>query len=156
MKEFPHHYTVSASAESEGPVRVSAENLPTLDTAPPVEFGGPGDRWSPETLLLAAIADCFLLTFRAVARASQLPWVSLSCTAEGVLDRVERQLRFTSVVVRASLRVPSTVDADRARRVLERAERSCLVTNSLAAESSLEADVRSAPPRGTVRSADGT
>jgi peroxiredoxin-like protein len=144
MKELPHHYTVEAEAEAEGPVAVRAERLPTLQTAPPAEFGGPGDQWSPETLLLAAVADCFILTFRAVAHASKLSWHSLGCRAEGVLDRVERRTRFTEVIVRASLRVPADVDPERARRLLEKAERSCLVTNSLVAECRLEASVETA------------
>jgi len=60
---------------------------------------GPGDRWSPETLLVGALADCFILTFRAVANASSLPWIRLRCEAEGVLDRVERMTRFTAVTL---------------------------------------------------------
>ena len=39
------------------------------------------------TLLIAAVADCFILTFRAVARASRFEWISLGCTVDGVLDR---------------------------------------------------------------------
>ena len=57
MHPYPHHYTVHARAEHIGDVDVSAEGLPTLRTAPPVEFDGPGDRWSPETLLCAALLD---------------------------------------------------------------------------------------------------
>jgi uncharacterized OsmC-like protein len=30
-------------------------------------FDGPGDAWSPENLLLAAVQSCFLFTFQAVA-----------------------------------------------------------------------------------------
>ena len=70
MEELPHHYIVSSSASSEGSVLVEAVGLPSLETAPPAEFGGPGDKWSPESLLVAAVADCFILTFRAIARAS--------------------------------------------------------------------------------------
>jgi organic hydroperoxide reductase OsmC/OhrA len=44
-------------------------NVPTLSTATPEEFGGPGDAWSPELLLLGAVESCFLFTFRAVAHA---------------------------------------------------------------------------------------
>jgi hypothetical protein len=47
MQPFPHHYTVSASGQPESPVTLEAENLPELITAPPLAFGGPGDRWSP-------------------------------------------------------------------------------------------------------------
>ncbi len=141
MQDLPHHYLVNASAESEGNVTLTAEELPQLVTAPPAEFGGPGDQWSPETLVAAAVADCFILTFRAIARASKLPWTGLKCSAEGVLDRVERVTRFTGFTVRASLTVPAGTDVDKARRLLEKAEDVCLVTRSMLAESHLEAEV---------------
>jgi peroxiredoxin-like protein len=121
---------------------VEAEGLPDLVTAPPAEFGGPGDRWSPETLLVAAVADCFVFTFRAVARASKVEWTDLVCDVEGVLDRVEGRTRFTEMHVRATLRVPEGTEEKRARRALEKAEKSCLITNSLSAESHLETVVQ--------------
>ena len=77
MQDLPHHYHVNASAEAEGNIALKAEDLPQLVTAPPAEFGGPGDQWSPETLLVGAVADCFILTFRAIARASKLEWTRL-------------------------------------------------------------------------------
>lgn len=141
MQDLPHHYHVNASAEAEGNITLKAEDLPQLVTAPPAEFGGPGDQWSPETLLVGAVADCFILTFRAIARASKLEWTNLECSAEGVLDRVERVTRFTAFTVRATLTVPAGSDPDKARRLLEKAEGSCLVTRSMLAETHLEAEV---------------
>jgi len=141
MTEFPHRYRARARGGAEGEVALEGEKLPALATAPPAEFGGPGDRWSPETLLVGAVADCFLLTFRAVARASKVEWEGLDCEVEGVLDKAEGGTRFTELRVRASLRVPEGTDAERARRALEKAERGCLVTRSLRAESHLEAEV---------------
>jgi organic hydroperoxide reductase OsmC/OhrA len=58
MHPFPHHYYVSAEGNATGAVTLSSPGLATLESAPPVEFDGPGDRWSPETLLVGAIADC--------------------------------------------------------------------------------------------------
>jgi len=107
----------------------------------PAEFGGPGDRWSPETLLVAAVADCFILTFRAIARASKFSWLSIRCDVVGTLDRVEKITQFTGFHVRAVLRVPAGTNDEQARRILTRAEQSCLITNSLKAASHLEADV---------------
>ena len=141
MQDFPHLYSVSARADAEGDVDLESPRLPALVSAPPAEFGGPGDRWSPETLLVAAVADCFILTFRAIARGSKLAWTSLSCEVEGTLDRVERVTQFTGFRVRASLRVPSGTDEARAKRLLERAEQGCLVTNSLKAKSQLSLTV---------------
>ena len=91
--------------------------------------------------MVGAIADCFILTFRAIARASKLEWVNLECSAEGVLDRVERVTRFTAVTVRATLTVPADSDVEKARRLLEKSEEVCLVTQSMLATTHLEAEV---------------
>jgi len=123
-------------------VELSSPGLASLDSAPPAEYGGPGDLWSPETLLAAAVADCFILSFRAVARASKLDWTSLSCEVDATLDRVDNVTRFTALTQRATLDVPAGTDEAKARRLLEKAERICLVTNSLTAEIHLEAEVR--------------
>lgn len=141
MQELPHHYAVSARAAAEGEVTLAAPRLPDLTSAPPAEFGGPGDRWSPETLLAAAVADCFVLTFRAIAGASHLAWAALECEAAGTLDRIEGTTRFTGFTVRARLEVPPGTDPDRARRLLERAEHHCLITSSLIAPCELDAEV---------------
>ena len=142
MIEFPHHYTVKVSAQQQGSVAVEAPNLPVINSAPPIEFGGPGDQWSPETLFMAAIADCFILSFRAIARASKLEWRELICDAEGMLDRVDGVTRFTHVVLQAVLRVPAGVDPAKAQRLLDKAKQTCLVTNSLTTECRLEARVQ--------------
>lgn len=141
MQDLPHHYQVNASAEVDGNVALKADDLPQLITAPPAEFGGPGDQWSPETLLVGAVANCFVLTFRAIARASKLDWKNLECSAEGVLDRVDKVTRFTEVKITARLTVPARTNVDKAQRLMEKSEAACLVTRSLLAEAHLDAEV---------------
>ena len=141
MHPYPHIYTVEASSMPEVDVPFSSAGLPVLATAPPAEFDGPGDRWSPETLLCAAVADCFLLSFRGVARAQKLPWTSLQCQVQGTLDRVDGKSRFTHMLVKAALVVPEGTEQDKALKAMERAEHVCLISNSLVAERRIEATV---------------
>lgn len=144
MQDLPHHYTVEASAKPDGDAALSCDRLGTIPFAAPAEFGGPGDCWSPETLLVAAVAACFLLSFRAIARASKFPWMSLQCEVEGTLEKVDGTMKFTRFVVHAALDVPRDADEKRAHRLLEKAEKTCLVTNSLSSETQLHAEVRKA------------
>jgi organic hydroperoxide reductase OsmC/OhrA len=144
MQDLPHIYKASANADSDSAVIVSSEGVPSIETAGPVEFGGPGDVWSPEGLLVAAVADCFILTFRAMARASKLEWTSLSCTASGTLDKLEKVTQFTHFDLTAELTIPPGIDENKAERLMQRAEHHCLITNSLKAGSSLETTIRSA------------
>ena len=142
MHDFPHRYAVQASAEPETHVRLASSGLANIESAAPVEFDGPGGLWSPETLLAAAVADCFVLSFKAIATASRFEWLSLTCDVDAVLDRVEKTLRFTEIHEDVVLRIPSGGNEAIALRLLEKAERHCLITNSLNAQTHLKADVQ--------------
>lgn len=141
MQSLPHQYPVVARASSDSSIALSTPNCQVIQSAAPAEFGGPGDLWSPETLLVGAVADCFILVFRAIARASDLNWTDLQCSANGTLDKVERVTQFTEIHLAAKLTVPEGTDIDKARTLLEKAERSCLVSNSLSSEIHLECQV---------------
>lgn len=141
MQDLPHHYRVAASAEGAANVTLSADDLPDLETAGPPEFGGPGDVWSPETLLVGAVADCFILSFRAIARTAKLDWHTLTCEAEGELDKIEKLTQFTGFRVNAKLTVPAGTSEKKAQTILEKAEKYCLITNSMKADSHLQAEV---------------
>lgn len=147
MQALPHRYRVKGTGRITGDVELTAERLAMLRSASPAEFDGPGDRWSPETFLVGAVADCFILTFRAVANASKLSWISLDCDVTGTLDRVDRVTQFTHFAMTAHLVVPAGVDADAARHALEKAERNCLISSSLKAPIALDATVEIGDPR---------
>jgi organic hydroperoxide reductase OsmC/OhrA len=113
-----------------------------MATAPPPEFDGPGGVWSPETLLVAAIADCFILTFRGVARAGRFEWVSLDAPGGWHAGTGFRSRSIRALITRATLTVQPHADHTKARELLERAEKLCLVANSLRGERALELQVR--------------
>ena len=141
MKAYPHVYRANAAGASSGAVIVHSADLPDLETAPPPEFDGPGGVWSPETLLVASIADCFILTFRGVSRAAHVEWETLEAHVEGTLERTAGVTQFTRYLTRAVLTVKPTVDQVKAKELLERAEKLCLVANSLRGERFVEATV---------------
>jgi len=141
MQGYPHLYVASASAANEGRVVVTGEGLPDLETASPPQFDGPLGVWSPETLFSAAVADCFILTFRAIARASKFEWKSLQCRAEGVLERPEKATYFTTFNVHAVLHAPEGTKVELAERLLEKAEDLCLITASLKSEVVLTTEI---------------
>ena len=141
MHPFPHQYRVTGSGRVTGDVELTADRLTMLRSASPAEFDGPGDRWSPETLLVGAVADCFILTFRAIAKASKLSWTSLECAVTGTLDRVDRVTQFTRFDIAAHLIVSGEENTDRARHALEKAERQCLISSSLKGSFNLDATI---------------
>ncbi len=142
MQDLPHHYLVAANADAVSHVTISSAGLQSLETAGPAEFGGPGDVWSPETLLVGTVANCFILTFRAIARAARFEWQDLSCEVNGTLDKLDKVTQFTRFDVNVVLQVASGSDEHKARRLLEKAEHHCLITRSMKAASHLNAEVR--------------
>ena len=141
MHPYPHQYTASAAGGPAGGVSVNAAGLPQIDTAPPVEFDGPGGTWSPETLLCASVADCFILTFRALAKASKLEWTDLECRVDGKLERIDGVTQFSGFTTHARVTIAREADTGTAKSLLEKAERKCLITNSLRGTQTLEAEV---------------
>lgn len=141
MQDLPHFYVVKADAEGANNVNLSSEGIPDLESAGPSEFGGPGDVWSPETLLVAAVADCFILSFRAIARKAKLDWTTLTAEATGKLDKLDGFTQFVGFTIKAELTIPDERQRDKAGVILEKAEKYCLISNSMKAAPHLEKTV---------------
>ena len=100
-----------------------------MRSAPPKDFGGPGDAWSPEHLLLASVETCFMFTFRAVAEASKFEFLLLELSGSGTVDRKDGATRFTDIVLRSRLTLPKGADTRSAQNeMLEKGKNACLVT----------------------------
>lgn len=142
MKPLPHHYEVHLTGGPSGYAQLSAGGLPELRTEAPADYDGPGDAWSPEHLLLAAVQSCFLLTLRAIARVSKIELNGLELDAVGTVDRQDGVTRFTEIVLRPRLTVAAGTDRERALRVLEKSEKGCLVAASLSTPVRMEPEIR--------------
>jgi organic hydroperoxide reductase OsmC/OhrA len=139
---FPHHYSVAVSVRPGETAKLRSTELGEIESAPPKEFDGPGDRWSPEGLLTAAVADCISLNFQGIAANSKFSWTSLEGTTNAVLNRVEGKMRFTRIDTHIVLAIPAGANPDRARLLLEKAEASCPVSNTLNCEKHLTMDIK--------------
>jgi peroxiredoxin-like protein len=109
-----------------------AEAIPrTINFAAPPEFGGEPGLWTPEHLLLSAVCTCYVSTFRAVAESSKLEFQTMEVPGEGTIEKQEGGFRFTRVVLKPLLTIHREEDRERAGRLLEKAERVCLISRSL-------------------------
>lgn len=137
MDPLPHFYTVSCDAGPEEVVLLKSAGVADLPSTPPVEFGGSGSEWSPEGLLVAAVADCYILTFKALATHTKFSWDRISCQTRGTLERIDRVTRFTQFDLEVSLQTSGETDEAAAERLLAKAKVHCLITNSLNAQCTL-------------------
>ncbi len=131
MKPLPHNYEARLVGGPEGYATVSAAGLPDLRIAPPADFDGPGDAWSPEHLLMAAVEACFMMTLRAIARAAKFTFVALEVPGEGTVERQDGATRFTTIVLRPRMTIPAGADREKALRLMEKSEKACLISASL-------------------------
>jgi organic hydroperoxide reductase OsmC/OhrA len=106
--------------------------------------------WTPEHFFVAAVASCFVTTFKAIADFSRFSFESLDVSAEGILEKVDSGYKFTQVILKPKLVVPTDAEADRGTRLLEKSERACLVSRSLSSEVKLQPEVTSAAGRSAV------
>ncbi len=141
MEKLPHQYKVSVKGEPQEALLTCAENLPSIQVTPPAQFDGPGDKWSPEELLMASLANCLILSFRAIAKASGFDWLSIECESTGTLDKVGHKIQFTNVQTRARLTIASAEQIKKAEKLLNKAEETCFVSNTLSCPSHLEIEI---------------
>jgi len=138
---LPHVYNLNTSAVNGGSFKISAKEIGNIETAPPANFGGPGNIWSPEELFVGTVADCFMMTFRAISSMSKLDWISLDCTVDGILDKVDGVIQFTEITINATLKANKGINEERAIRIMEKSEKNCLVSNSIKTKVHLNATV---------------
>jgi len=83
-----HKYRVIAWWSSGRAGLAKSDSMPNAIhfTAPP-EFGGLEGRWTPEELLLTALASCFTTTFHAIAENSKFEYADLEVEAEGNVSK---------------------------------------------------------------------
>jgi len=120
----------------------SSADLPVLEVSSPAEFQGQPHTWTPEHLFVASVNSCFMSTFIAIAELSKLEIVSFTSTAVGKLEKRERSgFWITEITLKPKLVIKNEREAERALRILEKAEKKCLITNSILSEVSLEPQV---------------
>jgi len=120
---------------------VEADSVNRIEFSAPPEFGGKDGYWTPETFFLAAVASCFVTTFRAIAQISKFEPVFLAVAAEGMVEKGEGGYAFTEVVLKPQLTIKQSDDPQRAMRLLEKTEHSCLVSRSIKAAVRMEAQI---------------
>jgi peroxiredoxin-like protein len=142
--ENRYFYTTEVEWIGERSGDLRAPVLPNLKVDAPPEFKGHEGVWTPEHLFVASINSCFMTTFLAIAENSKLDFVSFKADAKGKLEKVDgRGFIMTEVVLRPKLVIRHARDAERAIRILEKAEKNCLISNSIKTETKLEPEITS-------------
>jgi organic hydroperoxide reductase OsmC/OhrA len=144
LKDF--RFQVDVDHPTGKTVRLTAPGKPELEIATPPEFrGGVPNVWSPEDLLVAAVASCYALTLAAVFERRAVPLHELAVAGAGHMTK-RADGGFGFVVV--ELGVTLTTDEGReneAQKAARAAESACLVANALAVPVEVELELRTKP-----------
>lgn len=113
-----------------------------LEVATPPEFpGGMPHIWSPEHLFTAAVSSCLMTTFLAIAEYSKLEFVSFKCGSKGILEKVDGKFVMSEVQLFPEVVITDESKRDRTERIVEKAEKACLISNSIASKITMETKI---------------
>jgi len=133
-----YRYTTSVRWTGEKKGMMDVAGKPSVEVATPPEFKGHEGIWSPEDLLVASVNSCIMTTFLAFAERAGLGLEEFESEAEGLLEFVDGRFLFTKIVVRPRVTLRPGADRKQAEGILQKADRNCLVSNSLRTEVILE------------------
>jgi peroxiredoxin-like protein len=143
MTEAPQYfYETEIEWKGQKDLRISSGKLPVIDAGTPPEFKGREGNWSPEHLFVASLNSCYTLTLLAITEFSKVSVVSLSSTARGKLEKLERGgYQITEIVVKPRIVISSANDLMRMSRILEKAKENCFVSNSIKSTIKIEPEI---------------
>jgi organic hydroperoxide reductase OsmC/OhrA len=142
---MPSEYTFRVSAwwTSGRTGLAKCESSPnTIHFSEAAEFGGLEGRWTPEQLLLCALAACFTTTFQEVARSAKFEYTDLEVEIEGSVRRSRSAgCNFSEILLRPRLTVPSDDQREAGLALLRRAKLLCMISRAITVPQTLEPTV---------------
>lgn len=141
--ETAHKYRVLAWWNSGKCGLVKSGASPSvIHFAAPPQFGGLEGRWSPEDLLLSAVAACFTTTFRALAEHSDFHFVDLELEVEGTVQHGATGYEIAEITIRPMLTLADPDEGPRADRLLQKTKQLCLISRALTVPQKLESRIQ--------------
>jgi len=136
-------YRVSAWWTSGRTGLAKCESSPnTIHFSEAAELGGLQGRWTPEQLLLCALAGCFTTTFHEVARGARFDFTDLEVEIEGSVRRSRTAgCNFSEILIRPRLTVPCEEQRETGLALLRRAKAGCMISRAITVPQTLEPSV---------------
>ena len=136
-------YRVSAWWTSGRTGLAKCESSPnTIHFSEAAELGGLQGRWTPEQLLLCALAGCFTTTFHDVARSAKFDFTDLEVEIEGSVRRSRTAgCNFNEILIRPRLTVSFEEQREAGLALLRRAKSLCMISRAISVPQTLEPTV---------------
>jgi organic hydroperoxide reductase OsmC/OhrA len=131
------HWTGTANESETGKLKLArsfvlrfAGKAPIEGSSPSV-FNGDDGRHNPETLMVASLMSCHLLTYLAVCERAGVRILEYRDSATGTLAIKEGKMRMVEVVLWPQVRVADAGHLDKARELHAKAHANCFMSNSV-------------------------
>ncbi len=111
---------------------VAGEGKPALAVRGRPELKPENDLWSSEDMFVAAVELCHMATFLSAASKERVPVLSYKSHANGVLEYVDGDYRFTRIVIFPTITVSNPAMEAQVHALLCEAQKHCMVANSIA------------------------
>jgi peroxiredoxin-like protein len=145
--EAAYQYTTLAQWTTGRNGILAAEGIEhSIPFSTPPEFHGQAGKWTPEHMIVASVATCYVATFVAIAGISKLEVLNVEASVTGILEKPEGYLRFTRFVIAPTITLARESDRERALRLVEKAEKGCLIARSLNGQTTVEPMILVAVP----------
>jgi len=145
MKSRSFIYKNSIKWQSEKKGLLSSFGKPDIEVATPPEFKGHPGFWTPEDLFVASVNSCIMTTFLYYAEKQGIELVSYKSQAEGVLEFKEGRLIFIKIKVKPLIFVKRDSDIQKTKKMIELAEKNCLISNSIKCEVKVLPEIKIEP-----------
>jgi len=137
-----HFYNTNVEWKTGRQGELSLEGFPTITVATPPEFPqGVPNTWSPEHLFVASANICLMTTFLAIAENSKLKFSSYSAGSTGKMERVEGKYVISEIELKPRIVIQEEKDREKALRIIEKAEKGCLISRSMNAKTILSPEI---------------
>jgi organic hydroperoxide reductase OsmC/OhrA len=151
-------YRVSARSTSARIGLAKCESSPnTIHFSEAAEPGGLLGRWTPEQLLLCALAGSFTTTFAGIAPGLKFDYEDLEVEIEGSVRRSRTAgCNFSEILIRPRLTVNSEEQRDAGLNLLWRTKSVCMISRAITVPHKLEPTIETAKVLAGGWSAQGT
>lgn len=122
---------------------VRARGVPDIPGSAAKIFHGDADRWNPEQMLLAAVSQCYLMTFLFLAHRAGAGILTLEVRAEGAImmdtDGIGGEFSHITVFPTVTVRQEPGIDTSVIDSLHAQVEMHCFIARSLATPIRVEA-----------------
>jgi len=142
VAEKVHTFNVSLKwdYETNSGLARSESRMPLL-FGPPPEFGGAEMNWSPEHLITASLAGCYMNTFIHFAKLLKVTITNIRVTAKAEFEKKQHGFEATRYIIRPVVEFHNTPGQYVIDNLFQKAKKYCIISNSVKGEVCVEPNV---------------